>query len=154
MGHRPEWNRHRGPRRGDPPRRIPGGLGCDQRFVGQPGLGGLVVLLCISLAAVFRYGAVTDASGAITAAGTVIGTVVGTFFGVHVGTTAAAAGAQHAETGRQQAETARQQAEAARQQAESVKDTVVSGLSKIAAAAEPGSQPAVAIERLIDSINP
>ncbi|MGH3440047.1 MAG: hypothetical protein ACREQ5_01320, partial [Candidatus Dormibacteria bacterium] len=74
-------------------------------------IGGLVVLLSISLAAVFRYGAVADASGPITAAGTVIGTVVGTFFGVHVGAAGAAAGARQSEAARQQSESARQQAE-------------------------------------------
>ncbi|MGA9310040.1 MAG: hypothetical protein WBV74_06680 [Pseudonocardiaceae bacterium] len=110
-------------------------------------IGGLVVLLSISLAAVFRYGAVADASGPITAAGTVIGTVVGTFFGVHVGAAGAAAGAR-------QSEAARQQSESARQQAEGVKDTVVGGLSTIAAAAEPGSAPAKAVQDLIDSIKP
>jgi uncharacterized membrane protein len=36
---------------------------------------GIIVLLGISLMAVFRYSGVTDASGVITAAGTVIGTV-------------------------------------------------------------------------------
>lgn len=117
-------------------------------------IGGLLVLLAISLAAVFHYAAVADAAGVVTAAGTVIGTVVGTFFGVHVGSMAGAAGSQHAERGRQQAETARQQAEAARQHAEAIKDTVVGGLSKVAAAAEPGSPPAVAVQQVIDSINP
>lgn len=107
---------------------------------------GLIVLLGISLAAVFRYAGVADASSVITAAGTVIGTVVGTFFGVHVGSAAGAAGAQQAETGRQQAEAARQQAEAA-------KNTVMGGLSKIAAAATPGSPPAVAVQELVDSVN-
>ncbi len=116
-------------------------------------IGGLVVLLGISLAAVIRYAAVAEASGVITAAGTVIGTVVGTFFGVHVGSTAGAAGVQHAEAGRQQAETGRQQAEAARERAEAVKDSVVGGLSRVAAAAEPGSPPAVAVQQLIDSID-
>jgi len=110
-------------------------------------IGGLVVLMSISLAAVIRYGTVADASGPITAAGTVIGTVVGTFFGVHVGAAGAAAGAQ-------QSETAREASEAARRQAEGVKDTVVGGLSTIAAAAQPGSPPAVAVQELIDSIKP
>jgi hypothetical protein len=108
---------------------------------------GLVVLLGISLAAVFRYPAVAEASSVITAGGTVIGTVVGTFFGVHVGSVAGAASAQQAETGRQQAETARSQAEDA-------KNTVIGGLSKVAAAATPGSPPAVAVQELIDLINP
>ena len=110
-------------------------------------IGGLVVLLSISLAAVFRYGAVADASGPITAAGTVIGTVVGTFFGVHVGAAGAAASAQRSEAVRQESETARRQAEG-------VKDAVVGGLSTIAAAAQPGSPPAVAVQQLIDSIKP
>lgn len=108
---------------------------------------GLIVLLGISLAAVFRYADVAEASGVITAAGTVIGTVVGTFFGVHVGSAAGAASAQQAETGRQQAETARSQAENA-------KNTVIGGLSKVAAAATPGSPPAVAVQELVDLINP
>ena len=110
-------------------------------------IGGLVVLLSISLAAVFRYGAVADASGPITAAGTVIGTVVGTFFGVHVGAAGAAASAQRSEAVRQESETARRQAEG-------VKDAGVGGLSTIAAAAQPGSPPAVAVQQLIDSIKP
>jgi uncharacterized membrane protein len=42
---------------------------------------GIIVLLGISLAAVFRYAGVADASGVVMAAGTVIGTVVGTFTG-------------------------------------------------------------------------
>ncbi len=107
---------------------------------------GLVVLLGISLSAVFRYAGVAEASSVITAAGMVIGTVVGTFFGVHVGSAAGTASAQQAETGRQQAETARSQAEDA-------KNTVIGGLSKVAAAATPGSPPAVAIQELVDSIN-
>lgn len=37
---------------------------------------GIIVLLGISLMAVFRYSGVTDASGVITAAGTVIGTLL------------------------------------------------------------------------------
>jgi hypothetical protein len=87
------------------------------------------------------------AAGPITAAGTVIGTVVGTFFGVHVGAAGAAASAQRSEAVRQESETARRQAEG-------VKDTVVGGLSTIAAAAQPGSPPAVAVQQLIDSIKP
>jgi high-affinity nickel permease len=108
-------------------------------------ISGLAVLLVVSLVAVLRYGAITEASGVITAVGTVIGTMVGTFFGVHIGSTAGAASAQQAETGRQLAETARQHAEA-------VKNTLVSGLSRVAAASEPGSPTADAVQQLIDSI--
>jgi hypothetical protein len=103
-------------------------------------IAGLVVMLFISLVSVFRYTSVGDASGIITAAGTVVGTVVGTFFGVHAGTAAGAASAQGADT--------------ARQRAEAVKDTVVGGLSKIAAATDPGSDVAMAVQELIDSIKP
>ena len=110
-------------------------------------IAGLVVMLFISLVSVFRYTSVGDASGAITAAGTVVGTVVGTFFGVHAGTAAGTASAQGADVARQQAETARQRAE-------TVKDTVVGGLSKIAATADPGSDIATAVQELIDSITP
>lgn len=108
-------------------------------------IAGLIVLLGISLAAVFRYPAVAETSSVITAAGTVIGTVIGTFFGVHVGSAAGTARAQQAETGRQQAETARTQAE-------DTKNIVIGGLSKVAAATTPGSPPAVAVEELVNSI--
>ncbi|HET9646752.1 MAG TPA: hypothetical protein VFP34_00785 [Microlunatus sp.] len=51
-------------------------------------IAGLGALVLISLVAIFKYSAVADASGVVTAAGTVIGTVVGTFFGVHAGSAA------------------------------------------------------------------
>ncbi|HET9654534.1 MAG TPA: hypothetical protein VFP72_04220 [Kineosporiaceae bacterium] len=100
-------------------------------------IAGLGALVLISLVAIFKYSAVADASGVVTAAGTVIGTVVGTFFGVHAGSAAGNAGAARAESGRQRAE--------------AVKDTVVTGLAKVAAAAEPGSPTALAIQDLIDT---
>ena len=110
-------------------------------------IAGLVVMLFMSLGSVFRYTGVGDASGIITAAGTVVGTVVGTFFGVHAGAAAGTASARGADTARQQAETARQRAE-------TVKDNIFGGLSKVAAAAEPGSDVATAVQELIDSIKP
>jgi hypothetical protein len=113
--------------------------------------GGLIILLGISLAAIFRYPSVAEAAGVITAAGTVIGTIVGAFFGVHAGAAAGAKTAAQAETGRQQAEAARQQAETARGRAEAVNDVLMGGIGKVAAAAQPGSDVALAVQQVIDS---